>query len=569
MLKTTFITIFSSVFISLAFAQNPLFIPDTLSGTNISLTIKDSTHTFFTGIKTKTIAYDGSYLGKTIILQKSQNVTLNVNNQLTDTTTTHWHGLHIAAKNDGSPHNPIMAGKTWSPSFTVMDNAATYWYHPHLHGKTMAQVVKGAAGLIIVRDNIEGALKLPRTYGVDDFPIIMQFQNIDNATKQIVVDDEMDNTTMVNGTINPYLNCPAQIVRLRLLNASSHRVFQLGFSDNRSFQQITSDGGLLNAPVSLTRLQLGSGERAEILVNLSGLTGQTLNLQQFGNELPDGYPGGAPMTMMGSSMNMGILDNKTFTFLQLRVGAATTGAITTIPTTLTTNTTPSVLGAETQSFLLQGSPMMSMTNFVMNGKKYDEKRMDFTTTKDKTMIWTITNQSMMAHPFHIHGNSFYILSINGATPPANMLGKKDVVIVPPMTGSVRLITKYEDYSDPAMPYMFHCHILSHEDGGMMGQFIVNSLTSGLHEHDNGLSSFVTVYPNPSNGKMLSIDMTDDQNPMLSISIYNNLGQLIHTEPLKQGVLKANLSNFSLTNGSYLLKIETQKGYLTKKVSVSN
>lgn len=569
MLKTTLAIVFSSALINLCLAQNPLFIPDTVSGTNISLTIKDSTHTFFTGTKTKTIAYNGSYLGKTIILTKGQNVTLNVNNQLADTTTTHWHGLHIAAKNDGSPHNPIMAGQTWSPSFTVMDNAATYWYHPHLHGKTMAQVLKGAAGLIIVRDNIESALKLPRTYGVDDFPIIMQFQTIDNATKQIVVDDEMDNTTIVNGTINPYLNCPAQVVRLRLLNASSHRVFQLGFSDNRSFQQITSDGGLLNAPVTLTRLQLGSGERAEILVNLSGLVGQTLNFQQFGNELPDGYPGGPPMIMGGGSMNMGILDNKTFTVLQLRVGAATTGAITTIPTTLTTNSTPSVSGAETQSFLLQGSPMMSMTNFVMNGKKYDEKRTDFTTTKDKTMIWTITNQSMMAHPFHIHGNSFYILSINGATPPANMLGKKDVVIVPPQNGVVRLAMKYEDFSDPTMPYMFHCHILSHEDGGMMGQFVVNNLVSGLHEHDNGLAAYVTVYPNPNKGNTLSIDMTDNQNPMTALTLYNNLGQLIHTESLKQGALKVNLTNLSLANGSYLLKIETQKGYLTKKISVSN
>lgn len=569
MLRATLVAIFSSVFMSLIFAQNPLFIPDTVSGTNISLSIKDSMHSFFAGTMTRTIGYNGSYLGKTIILQKGQNVTLNVHNQLADTTTTHWHGLHIAAKNDGSPHNPIRTGQTWSPSFTVMDNAATYWYHPHLHGKTMAQVVKGAAGLIIVRDNIESALRLPRTYGVDDFPIIMQFQTLDNVTKQIVVDDEMDNTTMVNGTINPYLNCPAQVVRLRLLNASSHRVFQLGFSDNRSFQQITSDGGLLNAPVTLTRLQLGSGERAEILVNLTGLTGQTLNLQQFGNELPDGYPGGPPMIMGGGSMNLGVLDNKTFTFLQLRVGAATAGAITTIPTTLTTNSTPSVSGAETKRFLLQGSPMMSMTNFVINNQKFDEHRMDFTTTKDKTMIWEITNQSMMAHPWHIHGNSFYILSINGATPPANMLGKKDVVIVPPQNGVVRLAMKYEDFSDPTMPYMFHCHILSHEDGGMMGQFIVNNLTSSLHEHDNGLAAYVTVYPNPTNGKTLSVDMTDDQNPMLSIALYNNLGQLIHIESLKQGILKANLPNLSLVNGNYLLKIETQKGYLTKKISVSN
>lgn len=570
MLKNRLTILFFVAILNLLQGQNALFIPDTLSGTNISLSIKDSMHAFFAGTMTRTIGYNGSYLGKTIILTKGQNVTLNVRNQLNDTTTTHWHGLHIAAKNDGSPHNPIMAGQTWSPSFKVMDNAATYWYHPHLHGKTMAQVVKGAAGLIIVRDSIESALPLPRTYGIDDLPLVLQFQTIDNGTKQIVIDDENDNMTMVNGTINPFANCPAQVVRLRLLNASSHRVFQLGFSDNRTFYQITTDGGLLNKPIALTRLQLGSGERAEILVNLTGLTGQTLNLQQFGNELPDGYPGGPPMIMGGGSMNLGVLDNRTFTVLQLKVGAATANAISSIPTMLSPiNNTLSIVGAETKNFLLQGSPMMSMTNFVINNQKFDEHRMDFTTTKDKTMIWTITNQSMMAHPWHIHGNSFYILSINGVTPPQNLLGKKDVVIVPPQNGVVRLAMKYEDFSDPTMPYMFHCHILSHEDGGMMGQFIVNNLVSGLHEHDNGLAAYVTVYPNPTNGKTLLVDMTDDQNPMLSVGLYNSIGQLIHIEQLKQGVLKANLTNLSLANGSYVLKIETQKGYLTKKVSVSN
>ena len=141
-------------------AQTLIPIPDTLSGANINLTIADSTQQFFGGYNTNTIGYNGSYLGPTIILNKGQNVTMHVNNMLMDTTTTHWHGLHVAPMNDGSPHNPIMTGNTWSPSFTIMDNAATYWYHPHLHGKTMEQVVKGAVGLIIVRDAIESALTL-------------------------------------------------------------------------------------------------------------------------------------------------------------------------------------------------------------------------------------------------------------------------------------------------------------------------------------------------------------------------------------------------------------------------
>ena len=174
-MKTLFIALLTISLPLLISAQTLIPIPDTLSGANINLTIADSTQQFFSGYNTNTIGYNGKYLGPTIILNKGQNVTMHVNNMLMDTTTTHWHGLHVAPMNDGSPHNPIMTGSTWSPSFTIMDNAATYWYHPHLHGKTMEQVVKGAAGLIIVRDAVESALTLPRAYGVDDIPLICQF----------------------------------------------------------------------------------------------------------------------------------------------------------------------------------------------------------------------------------------------------------------------------------------------------------------------------------------------------------------------------------------------------------
>lgn len=563
MLKNNLTILFIVALLNLLQGQNALFIPDTLSGTNISLSIKDSVHAFYAGQMTRTVAYNGSYLGKTIILQKGQNVTLNVKNQLSDTTTTHWHGLHLAAKNDGSPHNPILAGQTWSPNFTVMDNAATYWYHPHLHGKTMAQVVKGAAGLIIVRDNMEAALTLPRTYGKDDLPLILQFQTMDTLTKQIVVDDENDNLTMVNGTLKPFVKVPAQVVRLRLLNASSHRVFQLGFTNNRPFYQITSDGGLLNAPVQLTRLQLGSGERAEILVNLTGLAGQTLNLLQFGNELPDGYPGGPPMIMGGGSMNLGILDNKMFTVLQLQVDSPTANAVTTIPTTLTVNTPPSVVGAETKGFLLQGSPIMSMTNFVINGNKFDEHRMDFTTTIGKTMIWEIRNQSMMAHPFHIHGNSFYVLSVNGVAPPANLVGKKDVVVIPPQNGVVRLAMKYEDFTDPHMPYMFHCHILSHEDGGMMGQFIVSPSITATHDMAHDAS--IRIYPNPVNGnEMIQIEA---QTAIQSVTVFDVLGRQVFSK--KGSQLSQMTVPLAVPNGLYVFDIQTVEGISRQKITVNN
>jgi blue copper oxidase len=136
-------------------AQTLIPIPPIVTGTNIDLMVQSGTTQFYSGFNTVTNGYNGNYLGPTIVLQKGQTVNFNVMNMLGEPTSTHWHGLHVAPMNDGSPHNPIAIGNTWSPSFTVMDNAATYWYHPHLDGSTMKQAIKGAAGFIIVNDPIE------------------------------------------------------------------------------------------------------------------------------------------------------------------------------------------------------------------------------------------------------------------------------------------------------------------------------------------------------------------------------------------------------------------------------
>lgn len=539
-------------------AQTPLFIPDTLAGTNINLNIADSSHQFFPGINTTTIGYNGSYLGPTIILSKGQSLTMNVHNELADTTTTHWHGLHVAPMNDGGPHTMIMPSDTWSPSFTVMDNAATYWYHPHMHGKTMDQVMMGAAGLIIVRDSLEASLSLPRKYGVDDFPLVFQWQHLDSTTKQIILDDEADNITMVNGQITaPFVNVPAQIVRLRILNASSHRFFEFGFDDNRTFNQITSDAGLLNAPVPLTRLMLGSGERAEILVDFSGQQGNTFFIKQYGSQLPAGYPGGPPDAM--GMMVLGPLDNTDFNLLQLNVIAPTSDPVTTIPATLSLNVPYSVVGADNFTVAFTGVPMMSMTNFAMNGVQFDENVINMTTTQNTIMKWTLSNQSMMPHPFHIHGNHFFVLAVNGATPPLNMQGRKDVAVVSPMGGSLVLITQYNDFNDPMMPYMFHCHILSHEDNGMMGQFIVNPPTSSVAEND--LNNDSRIFPNPV-VENLNLFLRSENSTIHQITIRNEIGQTIFQTKSSENNLTIPAVDFGA--GLYFIEVIDEKGNVTTK-----
>ncbi len=540
------------------YSQTPLFIPDTLSGHEINLSIKEGSHSFYASHNTSTIGYNGNLLGPTIILHKGQSVQMNVANELNDTTTTHWHGLHVSPQNDGSPHNLIMANTTWSPKFEVMDKAATYWYHPHLHGKTMKQVIQGAAGMIIVRDDEESKLHLPRTYGVDDIPLIMQWRTFD-TNKQIVLDDEADNVAMVNGTINGVLEVPAQMVRFRLLNGSSHRFFNFAFSDNRNFQIIANDESLLNKPVSVKQLIVSPGERFEIIVDFKEQQGQSFFINQLGKSLPNGYPGGPPMGMMGMNMTMGPLDNTDFSLLKIDVKAPTLHAIKEISSSLTTNDMINESSATTRNFQLRGLPMMSMTNFTINSEQYDHEKINFKVKKDDVMIWNITNQSMMPHPWHIHGNYFYIKSINGQAPPAYMKGRKDVVTIPPMNGSAQIVMKYEDFADSEMPYMYHCHILSHEDGGMMGQFMVEDRTSSVAE--NSVDEYLKTTFDGDQIFILSMkgEQIDD------IRLFNQMGQLV----LRSSEVsdRTSLPIKNIVSGIYIVSVSIGKKVLNKKIFI--
>ena len=535
-----------------ACSQNFIPIPPAIEGTSFDLTVQQGVSEIFPGIQTPTNGYNGALLGPTLIFQKGSVVTVSVHNQLGDTTTVHWHGLHVAPSNDGGPHTPIMAGETWAPQFEVMDKAATYWYHPHPHGETMKQVIRGAAGFIIVRDDEEAALNLPRTYGIDDVPLVFQWKTFDVA-KQIVETDEADNEVLINGVLRGgNLNLPAQVVRLRLLNGSSHRYFDFGFSNGLNFKQIGGDAGLLDAPVALTKLTLAPGERAEILVDLSGKEGESLILRQYGTLLPQGYPGGAMMMGGGNNM-MGPLDNTDFDLMSIAVVAPTANPVVSIPAALNLNTPYSQSGATARSFGFSAQPMMSMTNFFINGVKFDMETINFNIEMGKTEIWTLTNQTMMAHPFHVHGNSFYILSINGNTPPLNMRGRKDVVTVPPMGGQVKIVVRFDDFSDPEMPYMYHCHILSHEDTGMMGQFLVLAPASatGEAQTDDTCPICISSLPLPAGLDIQKIARTD---------VYDLAGRLMNYQVRTNSGGKS-LDVSGLPIGAYFMEMRDREGQI--------
>jgi FtsP/CotA-like multicopper oxidase with cupredoxin domain len=463
-------------------AQQLLLIPDTLSGTQINLEIRNGSKAFFPGTPTQTMGINGDILAPTLILQKHQNVSFQVKNNLTDTTTIHWHGMHVAPQNDGGPHITILPGTTWSPSFEVLDQASTHWYHPHLHMKTYDHVQKGIAGFIIVKDEDESKILLPRTYGVDDIPLAIQTKGIDANNQIITTHTALDTLLMVNGTINPYVNLPKQVVRLRVLNGSPERLYNLGFTANKTFFQIGSDGGLLSAPVALTRLLLAPGERAEILVNLSDVEQSQIELINYGNEIPNGRYGAAQPGMGAGQQIPNYSQNKLngsiFPILKINITSATQNPVLSIPSSLITHQPWLANSANTTRSIVFSSMNMGPGAingpFVFNNEHFDMDVINFKVPFDNIEIWELRNQSPIAHPFHLHNVQFYVLDINGAAPPLNLQGKKDVILVPPGNGTVRFITKFEDFYNDTLPYMYHCHMLTHEDDGMMGQFVVNA-----------------------------------------------------------------------------------------------
>ena len=544
-------------------AQNLIPIPDTLTGTTFSLTIHSDSVQFLPGIKTLTNAFNQySYLGPTLILNQNDIVTMNVTNNLTDTTTVHWHGVHVPAMADGGPHTLILAGTTWNPQFKVMNHASTFWYHPHTHMKTGQQAMRGAAGLIIVRDSIESTLTLPKHYGIDDFPIIVQSQQFDSAN-QILWRGMRDSTLLVNGTERPMLNLPSQVVRMRLLNASQERNFNFGFTGNYQFYVIGNDGGLLNSPVPVTRIRLSPGERAEILINLTGMSGQIIYLMSYASEFPTGVQGGIPMPGMGTSMDSP-LNGVDFNILQLNVLSQTANPVTTIPASLVT-VTPWLQSESntTRNILITAQSIMNMDGpFYFNGLSFDMNRIDYHIPLNNIEIWSISNQSMVAHPFHIHDVQFFILDRDGISARAEERGFKDVVMIAPQE-TVRFITKFEDFADTTMPYMFHCHNLMHEDDGMMGQFVVVPNTTTINEI-NAANNLI-IYPNPISNGAIHIRFEELQTSKAEFIVSNLLGQnLIHSfTSIDNHLIEIDLS--TIQSGTYILKIITGQQLLFAKI----
>jgi bilirubin oxidase len=540
--------------------QTPLPVPDTLIGPVIDLSLMDGIQEFHPGEPVATYGYNGDLLGPTLILQQGEQVTLNVTNTLPDLTTTHWHGLHVSAENDGGPHSLIYPNTTWSPSFTVLDRASTFWYHPHGHGLTDYQVSMGAAGMIIVRDPLEAALNLPRTYGLDDIPLILQTKAIVDG--QIQLHTGLDSVVLANGVRNAWKELPAQVVRLRCLNGASERTFLLGFSNGMTFHVIGTDGGLLEAPVALNRLQLMPGERAEVLIDLSLMEGQQFQLMSYASELPNNIIGAAQVgngAAVLDGYNDNALNGADFALVTFTVSEPIAIGATSIPASLVPTNAFNVADVDvTRTFTFQPQTMgpMGMIEgpFLINGALMNMNVINEAVPLGSTEIWDFTNNTMVGHPIHIHDIQFNVLDRNGLPPEPWESGWKDVVFVPSM-GGARVITRFDDFADPDMPYMYHCHLLMHEDEGMMGQFVVVDPSSvGTRNADFRAQ----VWPNPTNGNTCAVRWTEGIGAV-QLTFIDGAGRTVHEGRLVSVAQAQTLALPALAAGLYTLQLTDAEG----------
>lgn len=428
-----------------------------------------------------TMGYNGDYLGPTIRVNHGDNFVAHVTNQLDVDTTVHWHGMHVPPEMDGTPHQNIAPSETWTARYPILNEASTMWYHPHPHGKTSAQVFKGLVGLILIEDDNSRSLELPRDYGSDDIPLVIQdrlFRTDGSPQYELNKGAYYGDTILVNGTHNPFVEVPAKQVRLRLLNGSNARTYHFGFDNDRTFHQIATDGGLLEAPVAINRIRLSPGERVEVVVDFSD--GNPALLKSF--------PEDDLLTLAESVIADGI-GNGHFDILKIVPGDATAVPATPLPAVLNRIDRWQPEDADKVRKMVLGGPVTEGPRapgpgprIPINGKLMDMARVDEIICLNDVEIWEITNRGGQPHPFHIHDVQFLILDRDGIPVAATEAGWKDTVLVR-ANETVRFITQFNTYSSSHVPFMYHCHIMEHEDGGMMGQFLVVDMECKLPPSD--------------------------------------------------------------------------------------
>lgn len=406
--------------------------------------------------------YDGGIPGPLIKTRVGDRLIVHFKNELEQPTTVHWHGVRVPIEMDGVPdisQPEVNKGESFTYDFVVRD-AGLYWYHPHV--MSAAQVGFGLYGALLVEDPADGV-------GVEDrltmvlsdigFDAKGRLDPADSGGSAGMVFGREGDYVLVNGRRRPTLRArPGAPQRWRIVNAAKSRFFFLDL-DGQPFTVIGADGGIQERPVTTDILLVTPGERVDVIVTPKGRAGTPLPLRAM--LYNRGY-GSVEYRAVEEVLTIDFTKDAPVTAQPVQISRA-------LPM-------PSVDGATPVEFVLTLPPMQNNTSeFRVNGVPF-WKAKPYVAKFGEKQLWIVKNDSDWDHPFHLHGFFFHVVDEKGI--PVRPLALKDTVNVP-MKSTVRLLVTFDERPGQ---WMFHCHILDHADGGLMGTVLVGDAPAKPHSH---------------------------------------------------------------------------------------
>jgi FtsP/CotA-like multicopper oxidase with cupredoxin domain len=431
--------------------SRPLIIPKVLTGANITLTAKLADVQVLPGAKTKMWTYNGTFPGPTIRRPTGQTTRVTLVNDLpaeAGDLTLHNHGNHSTPENDGQPDDRLAANGGGSVTYTYTgteaggnERGATQWYHDHRMMVTARNVWMGLAGMYIIDDPADPQT-LPK--GSFDVPLMLTDRSFD-ANNQLHYNPSgnvglMGNRILVNGVPQPYFVVGDRKYRLRILNASNARSYTLALSNGQAFTQIGTDSGLLPAPVKRTRIEIAPAERVDVVIDFARKLGQKIVLQNLAAD-------GSLRQLMQFRVSRDLIETSS------------------IPTKLRALPKLDATSAVTRTFVLSRS--RTTGQWLINGLAFDPDRIDADPRLGTTETWIFKNGSSSNHVIHLHDVDQQLVSRNGvpAKPWERMKESWNLAIGETIVLKVK-------FTDNLGKFVFHCHILEHEDDAMMAQMEV-------------------------------------------------------------------------------------------------
>jgi FtsP/CotA-like multicopper oxidase with cupredoxin domain len=426
--------------------------PEVRSSANgfLSTTLRASTiPTIIDGQAVISSVYEGIFPGPTLKIKPGDFLRIEVINDLSEETNLHVHGLHVSPLSPGDNvllHIPPGGRFTYEYTIPKDHPAGTYFYHPHRHGLATNQTFKGMSGMIIIEGDID---RIPGIAGLPERSLVLQRTVVSggHVPELFPTGGLGAGNVLVNGAATPIMFIsPGETQRWRLLNATVSSLWNIQV-DGHPMTLISQDGNTLANAVTLPSVDIATAQRRDVLIQGGPPGVYTVTYQDLQGPFltpPPPVPV-AYLVSTGPAMDPQPLPTNLLKFIDLR----------NVSVDRTRSITFQIIGNPQ-------SPTFAGQGFVIDGKPFDENRIDQFVRLGATEEWTVNNASPVIHPFHIHINPYQVVQINGQ--PYNALSYEDTTPVPG-NGSITFRTRFLDFVGS---FVFHCHILGHEDGGMMG-----------------------------------------------------------------------------------------------------